>query len=48
MEISCFEVEESKELAVIQEFELEEGIFTDILDKISPIPQVNKNIQINI
>ena len=34
MEISCFKVDESKELAVIQEFDLEEGIFTDILDKI--------------
>ena len=34
METSCFKVEESKELAVIQEIELEEGIFTDILDKI--------------
>ena len=34
MEISCFKVEESKELAVIQEFVLEEGIFTDILDEI--------------
>lgn len=34
MELSNFKVEESRELATIQEFELEESIFTDLVDKI--------------
>lgn len=34
MELSNFKVEESKELAVVQEIDLDESIFTDIIDKI--------------
>ena len=34
MELSNFKVEDSRELSTIQEFELEESIFTDLVDKI--------------
>lgn len=34
MELSSFKVEESKELAVVQEIDLEESIFTDLIDLI--------------
>ncbi len=34
MELSYFKVEESKELAVVQEIDLDESIFTNIIDKI--------------